>query len=809
MMLFLCRINGMKNILLVLMCSAILAAAALATPLPATEYGFLYWTHGWRGRSPADERLLCVQTGHYLAEFDVETVRLVRLGGIAEPAPYGRAVSEPTTVIETFTDVLLQLEVSLNGQRYHSVGTDRTSLKGLESPSRIIEAGRYLQRFDIQHLLFENEAGERLSGTGRLEVTAWPDRLYLLLEVSGTGESEAGEIRIALHSENGSISSAAPFKKADDNLSGSAFIAWSPKSGTDAPGFACDVTAAGPVPEGLPLEVTFDPKRGWFHVDLPEKQVDLAQHPEHEEQFSLRLVNQTDAPLCLPLLFSLEGAFTGITGLTPMLYDLRGAPTGLPVQISKNWHKKAEAPERYEGSWFHGAALVPLKPGESWEGSLRIAYAMWGGVPAVSHAQLCLIGWGVNQLWDQVAIGSWGETICYDPDINLNRSMIDDIRPLMVHGMGSTADKPVLWNWTNNVGGGDFLTWFDPAGIRQFPSRMRTAYLRYGPNLTEVRYAGTLGDGAIALQATVSSPGCDDVARAFHHVRYDVLKPAPFSRMALYQLGADQYNDHQFNTLARGGSEGLIEEWTFEKGGLAYDRAGIVCEGSGPWWFSLHDAVPRALRGGAWANRGLIVRAWEARLGGAIVERPYASFFGTNNGVPGMNVELTPPPELDVLLPGDYVDALVEIVVIPMKAEDYYGPNVNLRADLKQHANTWEPVHRLARLNTLNITMHKGTLLQGYPLRVQTNPVGEAAFSIQGGAGCVPCTLSGSVEVSHGRLRQTGEDFLTVKDSLESENQHRQIHYDHTSDAHEATFRLNLDTPEDTPQTRYYRFSME
>ncbi len=37
-----------------------------------------------------------------------------------------------------------------------------------------------------------------------------------------------------------------------------------------------------------------------------------------------------------------------------------------------------------------------------------LTYGRWGGVPAASHAQLSLIGWGWNQLWEEAAIGSWG-----------------------------------------------------------------------------------------------------------------------------------------------------------------------------------------------------------------------------------------------------------------------------------------------------------------------------------------------------------------------------------------------------------------
>ncbi len=558
--------------------------------------------------------------------------------------------------------------------------------------------------------------------------------------------------------------------------------------------------------DNRPLPAAYDGQRGWFHIDLPEKDFTIAEEPDREDRYRLRLDNHGKRPVYAPLLFALEGNVPGITGMTPMLLDGEGRPAGIPVQISKNWHRKPEAPELYEGTWFHGFARVPVPPGGHWEGEFRLVYARWGGVPAVSHAQLCLIGWGVNQLWDQAAIGSWGETICYDPDINLNRSMIDDIRPLMVYGMGSTPDRPVLWNWTNNVGGGDFLTWFDASGARRYPQGMRTAYLRYGPNLTEVVYAGMMGDGAVSLRVTVSSPRCDDVARAYHHLRYDVLRPAPFSRLAFYQLGADNYNDHQFNALAMGGRDGLTEEWRFEPGGRVYDRAGIALEGDGPWWFSMHDAVPRAPRGGAWANRGLIVRAWEARLGGETMSRPHAAFFGTENGYPSMNVELAPPPGLEQMEPGDYVEALVEVVVVPMNANDYYGPNQNLRADLEQHANTWRPVYRLARANDIEVAAQRGTCLRSYPILIKCDENQEAHFYITGGAGYVPCTLSGLKHPYTGTLFRIEGDGDAEKAELHPENAYRQVVRDPQTGTYEATFNLNLDTPGDATRTVRYRF---
>ena len=245
-------------------------------------------------------------------------------------------------------------------------------------------------------------------------------------------------------------------------------------------------------------------------------------------------------------------------------------PPVWPCRSPRTGTRPQGARSLYQGPWFHGFTLLRLPPKSQVELEFALTYARWGGVPAASHAQLCLIGWGTNQRWDQAAIGSWGESITYDPDICLNRSMIDDVRPLMVWGMDQPKAK---WSWTNNVGGGDFLVYVDPKGKRQYLTRMRAWYASHGPNLTDVTYAGVSADGAIAARLNVLTPRSDDINRAIHRIRYDVLKPTPFRRLAFYQVGADNYNDHQFTTLARGDATGLAEEWEPPKGGRRYSRS--------------------------------------------------------------------------------------------------------------------------------------------------------------------------------------------------------------------------------------------
>ncbi len=794
-----------------LLINLLVSAGAVSQQAGSDGYGFAYWVHGWRGRSPAGERVFRIQTNRYVADFNVESAQLTALGRLRSALSYEEALSAEDAEAEVIGGAELRLEVLVGQTHFRCIGADLSGLRDLDSPSRIIEAGGVMQRFDVSPLLFEEPGGGRLAGTGRFEVVAWPDRLHLALEVDVRESKAPGTVRMTLRVGEESLTGEAPMgaAAADGTALGIAFLIWSPDG---VPGLLeadCEVAASNPATADSPLPVSYDERRGWFYVDLPENQFDMAQHPEHQDQFDLRLVNRGEKPTEIPLLLAFDGPFTGITGMTPLLTDRLGRPTGLRVQVSKNWHSKPEAPERYEGPWFHGFALVPLGPGEHWEGRLCIAYAHWGGVPAASHAQLCLVGWGVNQLWDQAAIGSWGETICYDPDINLNRSMIDDIRPLMVYGMGGSPDKPVLWHWTNNVGGGDFLVCFDASGKRLFPGGMRTAYLRPGPNLTETAYAGWVGDGAVSMRIAASTPGGEDVARALHCLRYDVHAPTPFSRLAFYQLGADHYNDHQFNTLARGNREGLSEEWTFERGGRVYERAGIPCEGEGPWWFSAHDAIPNAPQGGAWANRGLIVHSWKARLGGETWDRPFASFFGTENGVPSMNIELTPPPHLHQLEVGDYVEALLELVVLPMDAASYYGPNEALKADLEDNANTWKPVWRLAHRNDLQITVHQGELSRAYPIRARVDAAGELRFSVHGGLGHVPCTIIGLECPDKASLKRLESVHGDVADPCLQLNQCRQVDYSQRERRYEVTLLLPLDDPDDKTQTRHFLYSRD
>jgi hypothetical protein len=317
-----------------------------------------------------------------------------------------------------------------------------------------------------------------------------------------------------------------------------------------------------------------------------------------------------------------------------------------------------------------------------------------------------------------------------------------------------------------------------------------------------VIYGGVTADGKIAARIEVSTPRCDDVNRAYHRVRYDVLEDTPFSRLAFYQLGADNYNDHTFTTIARGNADRLIEEWPAQQGGRKYLKTGIECTGRAPW-FSLHGAERNKHHPkGGWANRGLVIRSWKARLGGQECATPFAAVFGTDNGIPSANVELAPPPALTQLKKGDFVEAEVELLIVPLDAADYYGPNEPLRADLKANANTWRPVYRLARGNGLEIRVEKGVLQRNYPPTIGVDGDDSAVFEIRGGVGYVPLTFAGlhrpkgySLECENAPIDQHvhGNDFW-------------QTDYDAVTGTWAHTYNVCLDSANDAKVIHHFRF---
>ncbi|NLX12777.1 MAG: hypothetical protein GXY44_03870 [Phycisphaerales bacterium] len=759
-----------------------------------SDYTFMWWAHGWRG-----ERVRCVQTNTYGLAMDVQTVAVTHFGEINNPLPYVQAVSQGNEVIFNLPPAKLELIVEVGRDKY-------TCVSGRHP--RMVESGRFLQRGDIEDLVFQDSAGTPLPAGGRLEIIAWPDRLAFLLEIVPREDLSNCRAVIRFSAGDRVVEQVGIVGNWPGNASQAVHAVVFPGTPETAP--SKDLVQAFEAQSGKAVPVVYDPVRGWHGITMPDRRIKRIPSKAYLDRIHLRLNNPGGTPKVVRLMLADGDGVPGITGVVPMLRDMQGHPTGLDVQVSKNWHRKETAPTLYDGLWLRALTHIRLAPQAVVDLEYGRAINKWGKVPLASHAQLCLIGWGTDQLWDQAAIGSWGESICYDPDICLNRSMIDDMRPLMVTAMNSKDGK---WTWTNNVGGGDFLVYVGTDGQRRFLSRMRTAYLSHGPNLTEVVYSGISSDGHINATMRVMTPRCDDLNRAYHYFRYDVVKPTPFSRLAFYQVGADKYNDHQFRKLARGDETGLLEEWPAPQGGLTYHREGISCGGKVPW-FSLHEGISKDEEGGAWANRGLVIRYWQARLAGREAP-PVAACYGTEDkrsnkqGPDSCNIELTAPSDVTLLQPGDYVEAWVELLVLPQFAKDYYGPNKGLRKDLEANENTWKPVFRQAVGNDMQIVVKKGRLLRAYPPHVEVDASGNAELSLTGGLGYVPLTFAGLDDYRGGELAMLGEDgaWSVIDQSSGYRNDFWQIGRDE-SGKYAITFNVDLDAPERLARKpRVFRYS--
>jgi len=560
----------------------------------------------------------------------------------------------------------------------------------------------------------------------------------------------------------------------------------------------CPVTvSASEIPSGKLRPVSYDVDRGWHRVDLGGVEPiippgDNERKNDALERVKLVLANPTGEERVARLLFEKttggirQRIGAPITGVSAILRDASGEPTGIPVQLGKNWHNRPEGGV-YSGQWFHGFSQVRLPAGTTVELEITLAYGHWGGVAAASHAQLCLIGWGSNQLWDQSALGSWGESICYEPDQVQGECSILDVRPLMVASMNKNAK----WGWTHNVGGGDFFRFFDPAGNRVPHTAMRTAYERHGPCLTEVTYAGRIGS-AITHHETVSLTRSDDLVRGTYRMRLDVREAVDFSRLVLFQIGADTYSYTSEKKMALGNEAGLIKEWSTTPGGEVYRSEPVAATGRIPW-ISLHEAIPRRKPGGegAWPNRGLVIRSWKAVLGGRAADPWLAERGVTARGSETSTIDILPPPGVNRLEAGDYIEATIEHLIVPRAAADYYGPNEALKSALASDGDTWRMIHREAVGNEREVALTVGSLQITHPAITIATVDDGAAGTIRGGLGYVAITFTGLTS-PHGHALTL--DGMPLDQSVHG-NDFWQTDYDAVTKRWNLTYNLPPATP--------------
>ncbi len=803
------------------------------------DYGYMGWDNG------LNDPVYRIKTSRYAMAFQTTTLGPTALFPLRNPPSEAAALVEGVAAgFPPSPHVSFACRVIANGAT-NNVEATVESIRD----AQLVECGKFFQRrWHKVSLSGELALNAQQSG---LEVAAWPDRLSFVLRLMPTHSIPNGLIEMTLgltntystlltqgpgnalqaadgtgfvflrstgsdslvvNAANGLVTVRTP---ADDWVAGREYsvglivypvdtnVAGVLNRAVATETSPLTVCATELAPARTNLTTSYDTDRGWHRISLRN---DGAVGDDGMVRTLICVTNDTSIPRVLRL--NLDGVLFYIPGLTAVLRDEHLNPLGIPVQLSKNWHTSTPA-ERFQGEWFHGLTLLTVPAGSFLNFEVAMVGQHWGGMPAATHSQLSVIGYfghGASQ-WDEAALGSYGEALCYDADHGLTDNDCTDSRPMLtLNAQGKRGA------WCVNVGGGSFLRWFDAAGGQRRHTQMRTRYARYGPNLTDVIYAGRTADGALEFSYSAGLFRSDDYTRGLHRIRIDVKADTSFSRLAFYQQAGDTYAFNQGTTLAYGDAAHPtpLRQWAATVGRNKYIGAPVALTGAMPWATTL-DAPTET--GYTAANHGFVIRSWKARIHGSNGVPPYL----VERSVANASIfDVVPPPDITTLKAGDYVEAEIERFYIPKVATNYYGPNAHFRAALTNYENSYRLALREAVGNTLNIVVRTGTLEHLFPAQIRTTN-NQAAFSVTGGVGSVPFTFSGLSDYRKPMLEENVAGVWTPLNQAIHGSDFWQCDLNAETGTWEITFTVKLDATHyqsveslmNSPQTRTFRFSVE
>ncbi|KRP37222.1 MAG: hypothetical protein ABS34_03770 [Opitutaceae bacterium BACL24 MAG-120322-bin51] len=591
----------------------------------------------------------------------------------------------------------LELSAEVDGKVYHAVAGPIPPLKDdySYSPIHIVESGDWFQHVAIYDLELLDADGAKLPAKVWLEIRAWGDRcLFEWCVEPENGKSL--ELQVGLKSQ--SLQSAEFAKATGTRVQlGLDFSDESIRpivvddQSVQISAVATDTFALGqPKIEYSAVNDAWEvilPKLDWPNKNVAAYNSDLLDRISH---YDLKLANTTDAPrdVCLRFIHDYHPA----TGYVPMLLDTAGKQTGLPLQNSKNWHDFR--PHPYYGMWFNITARLTLAPNANVDFKYIVAHAQWQGVPASSAAQLSLVGWGYNGFWTEMALGSWGESVCIQAGRTMRRAFITDVRPFDVIGRNGLP-----YDWTSNVGGGDIGKIVDDQGkLITWQGSVRE-FAMIGPNLSHVRVTERSAKDRMRLQIDSYLPRSNSINRSYFKVKLEVIETVAFNELALFQLGSDYYNEMESTKIAWGNLNGLSGEVSPAAAQWGTVMEPVQLSGEQPW-VSLHANAPEPKAGGR-AVRGIVIRDYRAELGGKVYDAPWIASARTKKR---LNAELVLPPEIKQLKAGDTVEFTVEMDILPFSADAYCGADAALKQRLEATPDSWqltafEAQHQQVRIN--------------------------------------------------------------------------------------------------------------
>lgn len=690
------------------------------------DYILKFWKDGFV--NPQHQPLLQVYTGWYGFSLDVMQFRFLhfnRQPGIHNALPDPAVING---VIGKGEPASLAISFVSRGKKYEMV-----PLTGaIDSAVKLLEDGTWLVRHVWPQLVFKNKE-EQWPGVAGLELSAWPGRFVLALKIKPSSAGSTGQADIAIETNGMRLNGKAVTQAHDGNIIVTTDVVVDNKT---APASQVKLLAQR---DGATLPSAWEPATGRWVVKMPAvtEVPDTLADPypamlDYRENIAFAIENTTADTAVIPVTIEkmLQSRLSGIDikkalpiiGLCFVVYDSAGLLTGLPVQVSKNWHATGRIDE-YETNWYRGSFMLRVPPASSAGFTVQIIRGRWAGLAASTLAQLCLIGWpGRYSLdWHQVAIGNFGESITYSPEGLLGNALICDWRPLYI-----TGQKGKQYDWTGNLGGGDWLVYYDEQGERQRVKEVMTGFASYGPLLSEISYTGMTSDKKIKARMSAVTFAGNDLNRTVFHIRYDVLENTDVNRLAFFQMGADSYNWHKAAAITGGTKEGKsftipVEVKDLPQG--SYTGAPIPAAGL-PAWVGFTGSYPERKmdleNGWTWANRGFIIRSWKAVLNGHASGIPYINSNVTvSANVKSNNAELVLPPEVKQLQKGDYIEFCAEGIIVPKQRSDYYEKDSFLIAQLAAYPDSWQLFNAYAERNDVEALSGKEFIKSLHPVAVE------------------------------------------------------------------------------------------
>ena len=792
--------SALSILLSLLVCSgcgqALSAGQSGSDQLPNTSgYSYSCWLNGWR-KNPKDKspEILAIQASAY--DFTLNLTDFGKAGfspNRRPPTGYAEALRSGTDHLQQLAPAELIIEIIGNGKTYRAVscaaGTDPDPRR--LGAAKMWESGRLVQHFELENLKCQESTGETLDCEANLTLVAWPDSLTITASLATNNPAaevwKDALVRIRLKGTE--IDAEVEEKIAGTPVEKTKVVTLNYQlSGITRPhpGLSLKVSSAA----GQVFPVALDPvKNCWVASVSALKRTFKTGNTDIRDydEFSITIDHPGNTEKAIPFLLDLRGP-ANITGLCPILCHKDGRPTGIPVQLSKNWHYPTM------GTYLMAYASLPAKPGRN-EYLLRVAYGFYGTLPSASHAQLSLIGYsgkGGNGRWDQLAIGCWGETFCLDVDMSLVNRAVTDVRMLMARN----GKEGKQWEWTNGGWGGDWLGIAASSQEKLLFRDMKTAYLAHGPCLTDVRYNGFYGAGReVALDARVHTLRTDDHARTFHHLKYTFQKELSAKDSYFFQMGPT--GSFVTPKIAYGNRDGLISERevpaNLKPNDLFIETETLT--GEGPWWITFPGASFTNNRDWGTGSRALIIRSFHAIHGGRTYTNPTISMpvnqVQKDLGL-DLNLHLVPPSEVITFQPGDSLEIDVEWITLPKVVDDYYGPNQSFRQHLAENPKSWKTTYREATANDLQVVANGGKVLNRYPIEIRAeSSVVEVA--IKGGAGYVPIRFHHLKSINGLALFEVTDGKEIQLNQAVRGNDFWQVDFDEADKTYQMTYNLPLD----------------